>query len=227
MSFLWFFYTLGQLWHKDITESWIYIVWILRLLHHDSISGWRPEDLLCKQVSYVRQKRNNWHHDQAYPRLLTLHDHPILPIDLWLENLCGPRHTSQDYTKVVEKEAAAKIDQHCKPIPIGGLNEELEYDDVHDEGEGKTWRKPMWVSLSWAVNWTSHAIHSSIKGSDSVPECHHDPPPEDLDVEIDILLTCFIDLWVRVHILVVHILLESICGKTSPGGPNCIKHGLQ
>lgn len=60
-----------------------------------------------------------------------------------------------------------------------------------------------------------------------MPDGKDDPSPEDLEVKVDALLTGAVDLWVPVHVLVVHVLLKREGDEAGPGGPESVVEGLE
>ena len=54
-------------------------------------------------------------------------------------------------------------------------------------------------------------VHNS-----SMPDREDHPAPEDLEIEIDTLLSCLVHLRIPVHVLVINILLKSVSKEARP-----------
>ena len=58
--------------------------------------------------------------------------------------------------------------------------------------------------------------------SHAVPDGKDDPAPEDAEVEVDMFLAGLVHLRIPVHVLVVHVLLQTVCEEARPGRPECV-----
>ena len=59
-------------------------------------------------------------------------------------------------------------------------------------------------------------IDSSEITDHAMPDREDDPSPEYFKVEVDALLTSFVDLWIAIAVLIIDVLLKRVCKQASP-----------
>jgi len=70
-------------------------------------------------------------------------------------------------------------------------------------------------------------IDSSEVADSAMPYGENNPAPKNLKVEVNTLLASFVDLWVHIDELVVHVLFQGVCEQAGPARPKCVIEGLK
>ena len=70
-------------------------------------------------------------------------------------------------------------------------------------------------------------IYSSEITDHAMPDREDDPSPEHFKVEVDALLTSFVDLWIAIAVLIIDVLLKRVCKQASPWRPQSVVKSLE